>query len=345
MDKKKRLFYLDFIRAVAVIVILLTHYNALYIYGNGEIALDRVILTSKIANLYIGDFGVSLFLIISGASLMYAYEKKLELKKFYIKRFLSIYPMFWTAYFISFMHSFWMARGIDQGIPKVNILLSLIGMDGYFSSVIPTFYKVGEWFLGFIIIMYILFPIIKYLIEKYPIITCIVIIAMYGIANCYYSFKLPKSIFILTRLPEIAFGMYFVKYIRKTTGWMALVAGTIIVVNSVQQPVFDKDIQTTYIGIAAFILLTYFCQWLSRIELLTKICNMISRYSYAIFLTHHYIIYTVALEFDLTSITILESYILFLFCCCCIFFFSYILYRANGKVISFLKCNIKFLDT
>ena len=102
--KKQRIFYLDFIRAIAVCLIVLTHFNAIYIYMWDEVALQKVVFTWKIANLYIGDFGVSLFLIISGAALMYTYEEHLDIKEYYKKRFLSIFPMFWFAYFIVFLH-------------------------------------------------------------------------------------------------------------------------------------------------------------------------------------------------------------------------------------------------
>ena len=80
--KRERIFYLDFIRALAVILILLTHYNALFLYMDPQ-PLDKVVITYKICNLYIGDFGVSLFFIISGAALMYVYENSCNLAKFY----------------------------------------------------------------------------------------------------------------------------------------------------------------------------------------------------------------------------------------------------------------------
>ena len=160
---KKRCFYLDFIRAVAVICILLTHYNANYIYMNDPSALKKAVITTKVANIYIGDFGVALFLIISGAALMYTYGESLDLKSFYKKRFQSIYPMFWIAYVIAFSYSFLANKGFIWSLPKGRILLSVLGMDGYLGTVIPTFYLLGEWFLGFIIIIYILFPLLSYL--------------------------------------------------------------------------------------------------------------------------------------------------------------------------------------
>ena len=38
--KKERIFYLDFVRAIATIAILLTHYNALYVYMADESVMD-----------------------------------------------------------------------------------------------------------------------------------------------------------------------------------------------------------------------------------------------------------------------------------------------------------------
>ena len=104
--KKERLFYLDFVRAVAAVSIVITHFNARYLYLNPPMP-EKAVLTTTVSNIYIGDWGVSLFFIISGAALMYVYEKKCELKTFYKKRFFSIYPMFWMAYIAAFIYSFY----------------------------------------------------------------------------------------------------------------------------------------------------------------------------------------------------------------------------------------------
>ena len=58
MTKNTRKFYLDFIRALAVILIIITHYNAVFIFQWNEELLNKIVITWKIANLYIGDFGV-----------------------------------------------------------------------------------------------------------------------------------------------------------------------------------------------------------------------------------------------------------------------------------------------
>ena len=87
MIKKQRLYNLDFIRAVAVVMILLTHYNANFIGFNGPVQLNKVILTAFPFNIYIGDLGVGLFLLISGASMYHVYvNKQLNLVSFAKKR-------------------------------------------------------------------------------------------------------------------------------------------------------------------------------------------------------------------------------------------------------------------
>ena len=336
MQKRERIFYLDFIRVVAVISILLTHYNALYIYMWNEAALKKVVLTWKVANIYIGDFGVSLFLIISGAALMYVYEEKLELRAFYKKRFLSIYPMYWLAWFCAFLYSFYLNRGIDRTIPKKNIIFTLLGMDGYLSSVCPTFYEVGDWFVGFIVIMYILFPILWYGIKKNLKLTAILIGVLYLLNLIWNPWKIPNSTVIFMRLPEIFFGMYFIKYIKKVKFPVAIVSILVLFANSIIQPQVDKNIQTTYVGITSFLLLVYVADKISACIAIKKFCKIISKYSYAIFLTHHYIIYQIAAKFDLNTITILESYILFCLCCMGIAFFSKLLYEGNAHIVKYM---------
>lgn len=332
--KKERCFYLDFIRAIAVVSILITHYNANFIYMNAESALDKVVLSTKVANIYIGDFGVSLFLIISGAALMYTYNERLELKTFYKKRFISIYPMFWIAYVIVFAHHFILNGGMDQTIPKYRLLFTLIGEDGYIGTVISTFYLIGEWFLGFIIIIYVIFPILRIGVQKYPIITIVLIMTLYSYFTIHYNINFIKNIFLFNRLPEIVFGMFFVQYIKKINIWVAGGALLLLLMNSICKPELDASFQMTYVGIASFLLLTYISQYLEKGILVKRVCQILSKYSYAIFLTHHYITQLFVAKINLTTITRFESYILFIIICCVVGFFSKLLYMLNNYVVA-----------
>lgn len=324
---------MDFVRSLAVVSILLTHYNAYFIYMGSEDALKKAVISTKVANIYIGDFGVALFLIISGAALMYTYSNKLELKSFYKKRFMSIYPMFWIGYIIVFSYYFIKQGGVVQQIEKWKMILSVIGMDGYLSFVTPTFYLIGEWFLGFIVIIYIIFPLMRLGLVKIPILTIAIILGLYGYFMINYNIPFVKNIFLFIRLPEILFGMCFVKYIKQVKWPVGVICLIALILNTVLKPTIDSSFQMTYVGIAAFLFLVWISNLFENNRLVLRICKFLSKYSYAIFLTHHVIIAEFVAQMDLNSLTVVESYIFFSIICCVILVFSYGLYRIHVWVM------------
>ena len=188
--RKERLFYLDFIRAIATISIIMTHFNARYIYAGAQY-IYKAIISTTFFNIYIGDWGVSLFFIISGAALMYVYQEKLEYKRFYKKRFESLYPMFWMAYIIAFIGLFYLNKGMFLQAPKKNFILTIIGFDGYLAANVPTFYILGEWFLGCIILFYVLFPLLRTGVNKYPKATVVVTAMIYLVFIFFYHGVFP----------------------------------------------------------------------------------------------------------------------------------------------------------
>lgn len=104
MEKRKdRIFYYDVIRAVACLSVIIIHFNASFsAWSGGVFTYPNAIFSNNIFNnsVYLGDFGVSLFFILSGAAMFRTYgEREVSLGAFYRKRFLSLYPMFWLAWF------------------------------------------------------------------------------------------------------------------------------------------------------------------------------------------------------------------------------------------------------
>ena len=49
-------------------------------------------------------------------------------------------------------------HGNNADIPRWRVIFSVLGLDGYLAPVTVTFYKIGEWFLGVILILYLVFP-------------------------------------------------------------------------------------------------------------------------------------------------------------------------------------------
>ena len=337
---KKRVFELDFIRAIAAVLIVITHFNARYMFIGTEEAYSKMVIGIDTFNLYIGALGVALFFIISGMALMMTYENGLSLKTFYQKRFWSIYPMFWIAYLAAFLHQFYCYRAINQGIPKQNIIFSVLGLDGYLLNCnVPVFYILGEWFLGFIIMFYILFPLLRWGVIKHPVVTAIITVGLYVLFNIWYPLEVPseKSLFLFIRLPEIMFGMYFWRYIKKVNKRMILVSLAVILANTVLKPQYSSNVQTTYIGIAAFIILFGLGKYAEKVNFISDAAETVSKYSYPVFLVHHYIIAYIMGKFDLNAITVLESYILFILICFVVAFFARLLYEANKRIVYSVK--------
>ena len=329
--KKERLFYLDFVRALAVVSIVITHYNAIFLYMNPVIT-HCYIINAYIFNVYIGNFGVSLFLIISGASLMYVYENSLKLKDFYYKRFKSLYPMFWLAYTIAFLYSYVYHKGWSVStVPRSHLLLSVIGFDGYLGDQIPTFYLVGEWFLGFIILFYMVFPLLRWLVNNHPIILVVATGIMYVLLLKNYHFTIIPAKNLLVRLPELLFGMYFIKLRKKVKLPVAVFALLVLVCNQLLKPQFSQDLQVTYIGIFSYLLIVYISYFVKNVTI-CNVCAWISKYSYAIFLVHHIVIYSLMGTFNLYAMTTLQSYLVFFGLCFVIASMSWMLYQLHARI-------------
>lgn len=338
-NKKERIFYLDFIRALATLLIVLTHYNALFIYNVNRPQVAVIAL--NIGNIYIGALGVSLFLIISGAAMMYVYEncESVNWKNFYYKRFITIYPMFWIAYLIVGFLVFFEQKGINPTIPRKNFIFTVLGFDSYLLNFgIRTFYHVGEWFLGLIILIYIVFPLFLKIIKCCPIIFVLGgTLIIYISSLILFKNKSWCGVLFTVRVPEFIFGMYFMKYIKKVFWYIALICLIVIVTNQLGKPTeINPNLQVTYIGICSFLVLTYtasFVKW----HVIKNICATICKYSYPCFIIHHWLIYKIALTFNLNTITKFNSYLLFFGCCVVTAFSSYFLYKINDKIISYLK--------
>jgi peptidoglycan/LPS O-acetylase OafA/YrhL len=326
---RKRLFYLDFIRAIATVIIILTHYNALYLFGAPE-QLDKVVLGVRIFNLYIGDFGVALFLIISGASLAYVNKGKLDVKKFYKKRFVKLFPMFWIAYVIVFLYKFYVGE-LSREIPLSRLIWSALGLDSYLSTLsVSTYVMVGEWFLGLIIIIYLLFPLLKYALDRNPI----VLAAATGVAFVI-SVVLTKgvNIWVFTWLPLFVAGMLLAGNEDKIKPVWCIVSVLVLVANALLKPGFTKYVQILYVGLAAYVVLLYLSK-LFEFKCIKNICRTISDYSYACFIIHHVVIYEVTEKFDLHTLGNFEVKMLFLVCCACIMLASYLLKRVHDGIMN-----------
>lgn len=338
--QKERLFYLDFVRAIAVLSIVLCHFNARYsfLYMNPD-RTDLTIITWQPFNLFIGDLGVAVFFIISGAALMYTYDNELNLASFYKKRALAIYPMFYIAYLVVFITR---AKAIlSFNLSPVKWLFTLTGFDGYFSTLTSTYYILGEWFLGCIVLVYLVFPLLRAALKKAPVITWIVVLILYFLSVQFISIPNFNSSLILTvRIPEVLFGMTFVKYIKKSHPIMVAASVIVLLESIFFIPPISSSYKTTYIGISFFIVLVFISSFIKN-DICKRICHLISKYSYAVFLTHHVIIDMICNHIPMESLNTAMRYMLFLGICLVIAVASFVLFEVHRLLVNWVMKRLK----
>lgn len=199
---KKRLVYLDVYRFLAVILVLIYHMS---------IHAERSNITSTMSLSFLNNHfvGVIPFVIVSGYSLEIN-NKKLNIKSFYLKRAKSILPMLWIVYFAQYF-----LLSLRNGQPPVTldqkVLFSILGMDGYLINVTHTLYLgVGEWFIGMIIVMYILYPILNKVLDK----SKVVFLAIAGLIYLLSQIVIDPTGHPSTILMLVAFmiGMFLGRY-------------------------------------------------------------------------------------------------------------------------------------
>lgn len=343
---KNRILYYDVIRAVACLSVLIIHFNASFsAWSGGVFTYPNAVFPNNIFNnsVYLGDFGVSLFFILSGAAMFRTYgEREISLGAFYRKRFLSLYPMFWLAWFAAAAVGALVYGGIGSG--GVGALLATAsGMDGYLMSLgyggLGAFYKVGEWFLGCMILLYLIIPLLLRGMKKHPLLTLGLSIAVSILLH-----GKTLNIFFLRRVPEVVFGMAFDRYFRPQRGkarafW---IVGTLvgILVLSAAGP---KIVPAGYgleacVGICAltFLLLTLLFQDARDARLIRPV-SWIARYSYPIFLIHHQVCDYMAKRFYLPDLPKGTLYFAFLVYLTITALLAVLLARTSRAVVGWFK--------
>lgn len=155
-NQKQRGFHLSLISnyrnemlGLAIITIVLFHFCDDYYYA----AAYGIVDTNNLIMGYlgcVGSIGVEIFVLLSGIGLYFSYSKNSDIKKFYQKRFKRILMPYIPVALV-----FW---GIK------DLLLSDGTFGAYMADVtFITFFTDGTrtiWFIGFMIVMYLLFPLI-----------------------------------------------------------------------------------------------------------------------------------------------------------------------------------------
>lgn len=321
---KERLIYLDITRIFACLCVLIIHFNA-SVSGYdifGSFVYPNHLIPNYYYGCYLGTIGVGLFFLLTGACLQYVYHgggttNSLNLKRFYKKRWLSLFPAYYITFFILTLFSF-MWYKIYPDFKIGHMISSLLGIDGYLMTLRNVGYETyqcGEWFLGCILCLYIIYPPVSWLFNKYPVSTTVITLIIYFAAINTQI----KDIWFFLQIPYLLLGIFFIKYFRTSLSWKLWIPTLILIFIRVfagkyMQPHTIHLITCwfLFLGITLITELLEKHSTLLKSEKVIKTIGYISILTYPLFLVHHKIITVMAAEFELTNFPYRYTVLLFL---------------------------------
>lgn len=306
MGENKRLVYLDMVRVFACFCILTIHFNA-SVCGYDttmNFTYQNELIPNFYRGMYLGEIGNSLFFIISGAALEVSNHFSeltiLGYRHFVWKRLKALLPMYWIAYTAAICFHMIVYKNIPMGTVW-NFIPTIFGMDGYamvrgwFS---PQFYMLGEWFLGCMLLCYLLWPVLAYLWGRSSKLITLIAAGAYIL-----QINQPGSDkFVIIRLCQMLAGACFVKFCTKKHRWQwAVLSALTAIICLCWKSSFHIFTVTFAFCWALFVIIavvTLECP--AKFSPFGSLLAKASALTYPLFLVHHRIIFYLCMRYELS---------------------------------------------
>jgi surface polysaccharide O-acyltransferase-like enzyme len=157
IPKNVPLFFpeIDYLRGLAIIAVITIHITTYYTRMSTITNLTLVYMTFIV----LARYGVPVFLLVSGFVLYNKYNKKFNLKEFYLKRYVSIIPPY---IIFSVLYELW-----NHGAKTTAFIKDLLAGGAITRAFIKDLLTGGAnqhlWFIILIVEIYIAYPIIMYI--------------------------------------------------------------------------------------------------------------------------------------------------------------------------------------
>ena len=214
-------------------------------------------------------------------------------------------------------------------------------MDGYFLYLGNNFYIIGEWFLGSIIILYLLYPLLRYLLINNAFISSILFFLLFIHTTFYDIFLVSDYRNLFTCIFCFWMGMIFEKnrtfFIKNNH--IILIFCTIALFFA--QKIIKSLYYTIFLSVFIFILIFLLTDLLQitnkfyKFSILNNTIFTISKYSYSLFLVHHVVIRVIMKKFSNSYLSSRESFVLLLTLFLIIFIFSIAVFKLEKYIFSF----------
>lgn len=182
---------------IATLLVLLNHSKTFE--WNGHLAILKKLFSE-------GGMGVDIFLLLSGIGMYYSFAKREDIGAFYKRRMLRVIPVY-----LPLAVTFLAILEVEGGgkLNWVNYLLRVttasywINGDGIY------------WYVSYILIFYLLYPLIyKYLLKRKinPVIPITLMFVVEGIVLLFFNPYYVKTQLAFSRLPITVLACYLGKY-------------------------------------------------------------------------------------------------------------------------------------
>ncbi len=266
-----RYIFMDVLRVISFLIIILYHFGKeLVIRGIADITDPDILMSFGRVHLVMAAVGM--FFLISGAGLGIKYGKSSaspaatgsagtshaaaagaqthhcshiwtaqSLRSYYLGRFRQILIPFYIVYIIYAIVRLALTRGnMFHDVPAWRIVFTLFGMDEYISMTGTRTFSlgIGEWFLGALVLMYLVFPLIYTCMKKYPIPSMVIGLIYYiavvltyeqlrallpGTIGSHYA-SVPWYMDIFIKICEFSLGVFVGIYMDRIAGYPWLIA-------------------------------------------------------------------------------------------------------------------------
>lgn len=295
MDNR-RIRYYDLLRVLSTALIIYYHFMV-------ELWIVDIYLDEKVSPFYstpnvsASTVAVAIFFMLSGAGLTLSNTDKFEAGKFYLKRFKTVLVPYYVTTVLYFIIKFaFYGENWIKALLNVGGIYTLFGAGEFAringAPVIST--GIGEWFLGVLIIIYVFYPVFRYLMNKIPYLFFAACTAFYVAYIYNYTINMPP---VYMTIPACAYlfivGMYLAKYFKEFPKKMMLISipvCTFFITN--KWPLgLNQALVIALCSVMLVISVSFLEPYLQKTK--GKVLSFLSGFSYYLFLVHHAVIYII----------------------------------------------------
>jgi len=268
----------------------------------------------------LGYGAVDIFLFLSGFGLYSGYNN--DIKTFYIRRFLRIYPTYFTVILIG---------TILRGTNIIDVIIKSTGV-GYFLPFLGLPYF--DWFVPTIYLLYLVFPSFMRISQKWDIRASVLMMSIIGLILTFIIILIQKGTVILTtsRIPIFFIGSYF-GYLYKAKTSKSLKDNTFTVLVYLGLILIIVEMFLIY-KLSDLTMWRYAIYWLPFIIITPSICSCLPKLLRKIETINSILTFigSISFEFYLVHVMILPYFKNFLMS----------FYLGKGNYISFLLLYLLF---